>query len=143
MLLEDVHSDRFKILDSKTESGIRSIPILTNIMQDVERMVQTSKDGYLISGFSSNNKHDNRGKGIGQKFTRHKIEQGFKMKEHIFHSFRSTLATRLQNAKLDPIMAVKLVGHKVQGMTCGLYAGDVDWGTAVEAMAKISYNRAA
>ena len=41
MLLEDVHADRFNVVDSKTESGIRSIPIHTDIMQDVERMAQT------------------------------------------------------------------------------------------------------
>ena len=33
MLLEDVDSDRFNILDSKTESGIRSIPIHTDILR--------------------------------------------------------------------------------------------------------------
>jgi len=140
MLLIDVHSDRFNIADSKTESGIRSIPIHSDIRQDVERMVQTSTDGYLISGLSNNNKHKNRGKGIGQKFMRHKLSLGFKKKEHSFHSFRSTLASRFQSAGVEEIFAARIIGHKAGGMTYGIYAGDLDWDKAVEAMVKISYN---
>ena len=143
MLKEDVHSDRFNIADSKTDSGIRSIPIHTDILQDVERMVQTSKDEYLTCGLSSKNKHGNRGKGIGQKFMRHKAEQGFKKKEHTFHSFRSTLATLFQSAGVEELFAARIIGHKAGGMTYGLYAGDLDWDKAVEAMAKVDFKNAA
>ena len=143
MLKEDVHSDRFNIADSKTDSGIRSIPIHTDILQDVERMVQTSKDEYLICGLSSKNKHGNRGKGIGQKFMRHKAEQGFKKKEHTFHSLRSTLATLFQSAGVEELFAARIIGHKAGGMTYGLYAGDLDWDKAVEAMAKVDFKNAA
>ena len=87
MLLEDVHSDRFNVVDSKTESGIRSIPIHTDIMQDVERMEQTSTDGYLISGLSAKNVTNDRSKGIGKGFGRLKNSLGFQDNVHTYHSF--------------------------------------------------------
>ena len=105
MLFEDIHSDRFNIADSKTESGIRSVPIHRDIMQDVSRVVDTSTDEYLICGLSIKNKHENCGKGIGQKFMRHKIEQGFHNKEHTFPSFRSTLETLFQSAGVEELLA--------------------------------------
>lgn len=143
MQLKDVGSDRLTVEDSKTDSGLRDIPIHRDIQQIVERLKQTSEDGYLISGLSDNNKHRNRGKGIGQKFMRHKAKLGFAKKESSFHSFRSTLATRFQSAGVEELFAARIIGHAAGNtMSYGLYAGDIDWDKAEAAMAKISYPRA-
>ena len=143
MRLEDVHLDRFNVVVSKTESGIRSIPIHTDIMQDVERMEQTSTDGYLISGLSAKNVTNDRSKGIGKRFGRLKSSLGFQDNVHTYHSFRSTLASRFQSAGVEELFTARIIGHKAGGMTYGLYAGDLDWDKAVEAMAKVDYKRAA
>ena len=44
----DVLKDRFVIKAAKTEAGIREIPIHKDIKQLIERLKQTSADGYLL-----------------------------------------------------------------------------------------------
>ena len=139
--LEDVGSDYFAIQDGKTEASKCRLPIHSAIKQMVERLVQDSKDGYLLSGLSSNNQYNYRSAAISRKFGYLKTALGFESRIHSFHSFRPTLATRLQNAKVDPVIAAKLVGHSVKGMTYGLYAGDPEWENALAAMSVITYPR--
>ena len=110
MLLEDVHSDRFDVVDSKTERGNRSIPIHTDIMQDVERMKQTSADGYLISGLAAKNVTNDRLKEIGKRFGRLKNALGFENYVHTYHSFRSTLVSRFQSAGVEELFAARIIG---------------------------------
>lgn len=139
LTLEGVTEDRFLLEDTKTDAGDRGIPIHTDIQQMVERLKQTSTDGYLISGLSSNNATNDRSKGIGKKFGRLKRPLGFKDKVHTFHSFRSTLATRFQDAGVSELFAACVIGHAAGSMTYGLYAGDLDFVEKVKAMAKVKY----
>ena len=87
MRLEDVHLDRFNVVDSKTESGMRSIPIHTDIMQDVERMAQTRTESYLISGLSAKNVTNDRSNGISKRFGRLENLLGFEDNVHTYQSF--------------------------------------------------------
>ena len=41
------------------------------------------------------------------------------------------------------MLTAGIIGHKAGGMTYGIYAGDLDWDKAVEAMAKVDHKRAA
>ena len=41
------------------------------------------------------------------------------------------------------MICTPIIGHKAGGMTYGLYAGDLDWDKAVEAMAKVDFKKAA
>ena len=47
--LTDVTEDRISLPDSKTDAGDRDIPIHRDIQQVIERLKQTSTDGFLIS----------------------------------------------------------------------------------------------
>ena len=47
--LTDVTDDRISLPDSKTDAGERDIPIHRDIQQVIERLKQTSTDGFLIS----------------------------------------------------------------------------------------------
>lgn len=64
MKLDKVGDDWLRVADSKTESGLRHIPIHKVIQQLVERLKQISKDGYLISGLSDDNQFKNSIRGI-------------------------------------------------------------------------------
>ena len=140
MKLTSVSDDRFTVEDSKTDSGLRDIPIHKDIQQVVERLKQTSTDGYLISGLSDDNQYKNRGKGISQKFMRHKTKLGFKQKSSTFHSFRSTLITLMQSAGVEELFCARIVGHAAgNSMSYGLYAGDIDWDVVTKTMAKVKY----
>lgn len=145
MELTAVEKDRFKIINSKSEAGVRDIPIHTDIQQLIERLKQTSTDGYLISGLSDNNQYKDRSKGMSHKFNRLKKAEGFLHKQQCFHSFRSTLSNRFENAGVPENWAARIIGHELGNdkTTYDLYSGGIDFEIAVEAMAKVEYKRAA
>lgn len=77
----------------------------------MERLKQTRIDGYLISGLSDYNQYENRDKGIGQKFIRHKEVLGFRQKAYTLHSFRSTLISFMQSAGVEELLCARIRGH--------------------------------
>lgn len=139
MKVTEVGSDRFTVTDSKTYSGLRDIPIHSDIQQLVERLIQTSEDGFLISGESANNKYKVRTKGISHRFSRLKAALGFRTKREVFHSLRGTLANRFENAGVNETFAARIIGHQIETMTYGVYSGQIDWDKAVEAMSQVQY----
>jgi integrase len=141
MRVEDATTEYLCVRDSKTYSGIREIPIHKDIQQLVERLSQTSTDGFLLSNLSTDNQYKDRARAMSQKFGRLKSKLGFKTKRHSFHSFRATLANRFENASVDVNFAARIIGHAVTNMTYGLYSGKIDWKNAVEAMGKIEYGK--
>lgn len=142
MKVTSVLDDRFVVEDSKTYNGEREIPIHPDIQQMVERLKQTSTDGFLISGESSNNKYKTRTKGISHRFNRLKSKLGFETKRHAFHSFRATMANRFENAQVEQNLAARIIGHAVPDETYGGYSGKIDWDVAVKTMLKLQYPRA-
>jgi integrase len=142
--LTDVTDDRISLPDSKTDAGERDIPIHRDIQQVIERLKQTSTDGFLFSGLTCNNEFGDRSKAIGQRYGRLKRKLGFTDKVHSFHSFRSTLATQLLNAGVPLEFAARIIGHSnpegvKNNLTFGHYAGELTWKNKVEAMAKVKY----
>lgn len=141
MRVEEIGKDYFQVSDGKTYSSKREIPIHKDIQQTVERLIQTSADGYLFSELSDptvKRVKNKRYKGISQKFGRLKAKFGFG-RRYGFHSFRATLANRFENAQVDVNFAARIIGHAVPNMTYGLYSGKIDWANAVGAMEKIAY----
>ncbi len=120
---------------------MRDIPIHKEVQQVVERLRQTSTDGYLISGLSDNNQIKDRAGVLVPSTGAFKSSLGFPKKEKTFHSFRSTLATRFQSSGVDELFAARIIGHAAGNMTYGLYAGDIDWDKAVAVMSKVDYQR--
>ena len=51
------------------------------------------------------------------------------------------LANQFENAGVEEKFAARIIGHKVESMTYGLYSGKIDWNNAVAAMAKVKYIR--
>jgi len=97
MPLSKVTSDRFFVEDAKTESSWRDIPIHSEIRQLVSRLVDTSEDGFLLSGLdASNNKYKKRGNALGRRFLR--LRDKFYNHQYVLHSFRKTLATQMMTA---------------------------------------------
>ena len=144
MKLADVTADSFIIRDSKTESGQRLVPMHKEVSQVVERLKQSSIDGFLLSGESTANATGKRSKGLSQRFSRHKQELGFGNKVYTFHSFRSTLAKRFESAGVEEIRAARIIGHKVKSMTYGIYSRGTDWDVLFNKMnEKISFPRTA
>lgn len=132
-----VTDSRISIEDAKTPAGWRDVPIHSAIAPMVKRLKEASKDGYLISGLSFN-KYEDRSNAIGKRFGRLRTAAGFPA-THTFHSFRSTVATLLENAGVPEGVAADIIGHDKPTMTYGLYSGGADLGTKKAALEKISY----
>jgi len=126
-----------RITDSKTDAGIREVPIHSALTALVTRLKEESEDGYLLSGLTFN-KYDDRSNAIGKRFGRLKTEKGFGS-SHVFHSIRKTLTTLLENAGVGENFAADIVGHEKPRITYGLYSGGSSLAVKREALEKISY----
>ena len=118
--LGNVYSDKIDIVDAKTEAGWRTIPIHPHITQTVARLVDTSTDGYLLSGLTFN-QYGDRSNAIGKRFGRLKSSLGYG-KDYVFHSLRKGFATQLENATIPVTVVARLMGHEIEGQTFGNYS---------------------
>ena len=94
--ITSVTGDFFTISASKTDAGRRSIPIHSKLAPTIQRLVDNSRDGYLLSGLTAT-KYGARGNALGKRFSRLKAELGYPP-ELVLHSVRKTVATMLENA---------------------------------------------
>ena len=132
--VSDTNTDKgyFTITASKTEAGIRQIPIHPAIKQLVARLIETSSDGFLLSGLT-NNKYGDRSNAIGKRFGRLKNSLGYG-RELVFHSFRRGVATQFESAKVPEVLAARILGHDFPTMSFGIYSGGADLETLREAI---------
>lgn len=127
----------FNISDSKTEAGIREVPIHPAISKLVSRLIKDTEDSYLITGLTFN-KYNDRSNAIGKRFGHLKQKLGFG-REHVFHCFRNTVATQLENAGIPEGVAADIVGHDKKTITYGLYSGGTLATIKLDALKKIEY----
>ena len=125
------------IVDSKTEAGKRQIPIHSNIIKLIDSMISSTTNNYLFCDLTEN-KYGDRSNGIGKRFGRLKKDFGFD-RQHVFHSIRKTLVTKLENAGVSENLAADIVGHEKPRITYGLYSGGASLEVKKEALQKISY----
>ncbi|MBP1805858.1 DUF6538 domain-containing protein [Rubellimicrobium aerolatum] len=134
---ENVTKDRLKIVESKTEEGVREIPIHSEIKQLVAKLKEESKDGFLMSGLTFN-KYGDRSNAIGKKFGRLKESLGFG-RSHVFHSFRKSVAQQLEDAEVLENFSARLLGHRIATMSYGHYSGKLSFKRLQETMEKVSW----
>ncbi len=134
---ERVHKDYFEIADAKTPSGWREVPIHPRVAPVFKRLVKDSKDGFVLSGLTTN-KYDDRSNAIGKRFGSMKTRMGFDGTQ-VFHSIRKTVATLLENAGVPENVAADIIGHDKPTITYGMYSGGADLKTKRAALRKITY----
>jgi integrase len=61
-------------------------------------------------------------------------------RDHVFHSIRKTLTTKLENAEVTENIASDIVGHDKPNLTYGLYSGGTSLEVKRKAIEKISYD---
>ena len=137
---KDIHPDKnyFNIVSSKTEAGIRTVPIHSKIQGRVKELIDESDDGYLFSGLTFN-KYNDRSNSIGKRFGRLKKKLGYSDR-HVFHSIRKTLVTMLENAGISENLAADIVGHEKPRITYGLYSGGASTDVKIKAIQEININ---
>lgn len=128
----------FRIIDSKTDAGIRDVPIHSKLKPLIKEMCgNIDEDGYLIKS-TAKNQHGSRSDPLGKRFGRLKTSLGY-TKSHNFHSIRHTLATLLENAGIPENISSDIVGHEKKTMTYGLYSGGTNMKLKKQAIEKITY----
>jgi len=137
MKVEHIGAESFRIVDAKTEAGVREVPIHAALRPLVDRLKGSSRDGYLLSGLTFN-KYGDRSNAIGKRFGRLKTMQGHGG-QFVFHSLRKTLVTLLEDAGVSENLAADIVGHEKPRITYGLYSGGASLATKAEALAKVRY----
>ena len=135
--LENVLADRLQIENAKSQAGWRTIPIHKDIAQTVARLVDTSDDGYLLSGLTFN-KYGGRSNAIGKRFGRLKKALGYS-ENYVFHSLRKGFATQLENANIPLNVSARLMGHEIQNETFGRYSDGLALEVLQQAISHVSW----
>ena len=125
----------FDIVDSKTAAGIRSVPIHPALSTLVDRLVEQSKDGYLVPS-DSKNKYGIRSDALSKAFGRLKEAQGFGS-QHVFHSIRKTVVTQLHRADVRSELIAELIGHETGTVTFDVYSQGATTAQKLEAISKL------
>jgi integrase len=115
---EDVNLQEmcFNVIKSKTDAGIRTVPIAQKVLPLFEKWISKNDCKYVISNQN------------GKKFTYHNycdcywfpILESIGM-EHRPHDTRHTCVSLLASAGVDDRVIKKIVGHKGKGVTQKVY----------------------
>ncbi|MEZ5525413.1 MAG: tyrosine-type recombinase/integrase [Pseudomonadales bacterium] len=126
----------FIIRNAKTAAGQgRTVPVHLQIHALVLRLQE--RGGYLIHT-PTTNKYKERSSAIGKRFGRLKRELGFGP-EKVFHSLRKTVATQFKNQGIPEPIAADILGHELQTMSYGVYAGGAPLNVLFETLDQIDY----
>jgi len=130
-----------KIDDAKTKAGNRAVPVHPEIQELVQTLITDSADGYLVSGVKSKGGKDRRADVLGKRYGR-LVRNDCKLpKSKVFHCFRNTVATKLENAGVPENIAADIVGHDKATMTYGLYSGGTSTQQKFDAVKSIEYKK--
>ena len=132
-----VSHDRFEVVNGKTRASNRVIPIHSKIKPLIQKLKRKSNDGYIISGFEKN-KYGNRSNVLGKRFGKLKSRL-FYDNSKVFHSFRMSVATQLEQAGVPEGVAADILGHDKPTMSYGLYSGGSSFQQKKSAIEEINY----
>ena len=116
---KDVHLDErwFFVKESKTDAGIRSVPIAKKIMPFFEHWYNKNDCLYLISTPDAQHfEYRNYSDSYWKPLLKH-----IGMESHRPHDTRHTCISMLTAAKVDERFIQKIVGHKGQNVTQQVY----------------------
>ncbi|VVO59269.1 site-specific integrase [Pseudomonas fluorescens] len=125
----------FNIADSKTAAGIRVVPVHPALKPLVRRLMDDSKDGYLVPS-DSKNKYGKRSDLLSKAFGRLKKSLGFGPL-HVFHSIRKTAITQLVRADVTGTLIAELVGHETGTVTYDVYSQGASAAQKLAAISKL------
>ena len=132
----DLAGKSFEIVSSKTEAGVRTVPVHPALQDTLARLVADSRDGFVLTGFPVDKWGDKRQ--LAKRFGKLKTRLGYP-KGQDFHSIRKTVITMLTRADVRTTTIQDIVGHERKGMTEGVYYEGATLEAKAEAIALLSY----
>ncbi len=134
--VEDVEvGSHFRIVASKTEAGVREVPIAAAVKETFARLAENSQDGYILSGIAAKNRTDT----MSKAFRRLRKAEGYTDPRLVLHSIRHTVVTLLEEAGVPEATVASITGHRYPTMTFGLYSGGVSLAVKRDALDKLAY----
>lgn len=127
----------FTINDSKTDAGVRQVPIHPVLVPVVLALKKAATDGYLIPSTAAG-KYGVRSDPHSKRFGRLKASMGFGP-GHVFHSIRKTVATQLEQAGVGEGIAADILGHEKKTLSYGLYSSGSSTKQKLAAISKVTY----
>ena len=120
--IQKVHiSDKcFRVLEGKTEAAKRAIPVHHLIEPLIERLLDSSKNDYLIKGIKSGGYDNKRSWNFQKKLGRLRKKIGIP-EGVVFHTLRNTFATRMENLGIPRNHISQLMGHEDSNMALDVY----------------------
>ena len=124
----DVENQVFLVRKGKTDASRRMLPVHKDITQLVARLIDESKDGYLLTGYRPN-KYGRRSWDFSKRFARLLSKFEFNS-ETSFHSFRKSFVTQLEANQVPIVEVQRLIGHGKMGLAYDIYSS----GPAIEVL---------
>jgi integrase len=131
----DVEEDHYRITSSKTEAGVRVVPIHREVQQTMARLIEESKDGYILSGITGRHRVDT----MSKAFQRLRKKLGYTDKRLVFHSIRNTMITLLERAGVPEGTVQDLIGHERSTLAGSTYSGKSTIEMRNESLDKLAY----
>jgi integrase len=119
----DIHNGGNNAL--KNAASARLVPVHSELVRAgfLEYVKALPKDGLLFPGLSRRaSKGGKIGARLGELFRDRLEALGLKRDRLCFHSFRHTVAGRLEAAAVSQTDAARVLGHTVAGMSYGVYS---------------------
>ena len=138
--IQKVHiSDKcFRVLEGKTEAAKRAIPVHHLIEPLIERLLDSSKNDYLIKGIKSGGYDNKRSWNFQKKLGRLRKKIGIP-EGVVFHTLRNTFATRMENLGIPRNHISQLMGHEDSNMALDVYSSGLAIEPLVESINKLTY----
>lgn len=111
----DLDKNIISIVESKTNAGIRKIPISDKIVNLFKDNIDSSKEYFFF------NKKGNKYEYFNFKFQFEKMLDLLGLERHTIHDTRHTFATLLNNANANSTSIIKLIGHSDFSTTENIY----------------------
>lgn len=130
----------FHVDDAKTPAGVRDIPLHPALLPIFERRLRNPQ-GTSRALFPGNEKTKSglRLSGLSQRFSKLKRAEGFSDR-HVFHSFRKTTATMLQQANVPLLTIPFILGHETGTLTFDTYSAGPSFEQKLEAICKLQFS---
>jgi integrase len=127
----DCADNVFNIRSAKTNAGIRKVPIHPALSPIIARRKQNkTPNDYLIEEGTDGGWDGNRSMAFSKRFGTYRkscgiseVHEGNARSRVNFHSWRRWFITKADQAGLREQDVARTVGHKVKGMSFGLYSG--------------------
>lgn len=114
----------------KTAAARRLVPVHPELLRigfgSYLDYVKAQGHKFLFRGLSPGGPDEKRSWYVGRRFTAYRRSVGAGADKTTFHCFRKNVSTALERARIPEAEAARIVGHRFNTMTYGLYSGGLD-----------------